>query len=83
MKITNLKATVGKVFTVGLLAGAVAMAAPQKAEAQVRFGVRFGGPVYVGHPYRPYVYAAPVPYGYYGYGPRRFYYDRWHHGYWR
>jgi hypothetical protein len=84
MKITNLKATVAKVFTVGLLAGAVAMAAPQKAEAQVSFGVRVGGPVYARPAYRPY-YAAPAPYAYYGYGygPRRFYYDRWHHGYWR
>jgi hypothetical protein len=84
MKITSLKATVAKVFTVGLLAGAVAMAAPQKADAQVRFGVRIGGPVYVGPAYRPYGYVAPAPYVYGGYyGPRRFYYDRWHHGYWR
>ena len=92
MKITNLKATVAKVFTVGLLAGAVAMAAPAKAEAQVSFGVRVGGPrVYGGPVYGGPVYGGPVyrrpyvaPYGYYGYaGPRHFYYDRYHHGYWR
>ena len=78
MKITNLKAAVAKVFTVGLLAGAVAMAAPAKAEAQVAFGVHIGGPVVYGPVYRrPYV----APYGYYG--PRHFYYDRYHRGYWR
>ena len=82
MKITNLKATVAKVFTVGLLAGAVAMAAPAKAEAQVSFGVRVGGPRVYGGPVYRRPYAAP--YGYYGYaGPRHFYYDRYHRGYWR
>jgi hypothetical protein len=83
MKISNLKATVAKVFTVGLLAGAVAMAAPQKADAQVSFGVRVGAPVYGRPAYRPYV--APAPYGYYGhYAPPRYYhYDRFHRGYWR
>ena len=87
MKISNLKATVAKVFTVGLLGAAVAIAAPSKADAQVAFGVHFGhGPVYARGYYgpeyrRPYV----APYGYYGYGyaPRPYYYDRGHRGYWR
>jgi hypothetical protein len=34
MKVTNVKAMVAKVMTVGLLAGAFALAAPVKAEAQ-------------------------------------------------
>ena len=63
MKITNVKAMVAKVFSIGLLAGAVVMAAPAKAEAQVGIGVRIGPayPVY----HRP-VYVAPPVYGYYG-----------------
>ncbi len=81
MKISSLKATVAKVFTVGLLAGAVAMAAPQKADAQVSFGVRVGGPVYGRPAYRPYPYVAPVPYGYGYYSPRVYHYDRFHRGY--
>ncbi len=81
MKLSNLKAAAAKVFTVGLLAGAVALAAPSKAEAQVAFGVRIGGPVYAHGYYGPRPYVAP--YGYYGYAPRHFYYDRWHRGYWR
>ena len=49
MKDTNVKAKVAKVITVGILAGAFVLAAPMKAEAQDwRFGVQFGGPVYVG-----------------------------------
>jgi hypothetical protein len=80
MKISNLKATVAKVFTVGLLGAAVAIAAPSKADAQVAFGVRVGGPVYARGYYAPRPYVAP--YGY-GYAPRHFYYDRWHRGYWR
>ena len=91
MKITNLKATMAKIATVGLLAGAVVLAAPQKAEAQVRFGVgvNFGGPVVYRHHYYapPVVYAPPVygygyyhpHYGYYGY--RHYGWDHYHHGY--
>ena len=84
MKITSLKAILAKVATVGLLAGAVVLASPAKAEAQVRIGVRFGAPVYAGPVYaRPYygpryVYPAPV-YGYpaYGYpGYRRYEWER-------
>lgn len=52
MRLTNVKAMVAKVMTVGMLAGAFAMAAPVKAEAQQ---------VVVGFGYRPY-YVAP---GYY------------------
>jgi len=47
MKITNVKATVAKGITVGLLAGAFVLAAPAKADAQ-RFvvGVQVGYPHY-------------------------------------
>ncbi len=73
MKTANWKAALAKVFTVGLIAAA-AVAAPSKAGAQVSFGVRIGGPVYVAPPYRRPVYVAPAPvyvgpaygYGYYG-----------------
>jgi hypothetical protein len=41
MKLTSVKAMVAKVMTVGLLAGAVVMAAPAKAQAQ-GFGVQVG-----------------------------------------
>ena len=76
MKLTNVKAMIAKVFTIGLLAGAVVMAAPTKAEAQVGIGVRIGPAVPYG--YRRPVYVAPAPYyGYYG----RPYYVRpyWEH----
>jgi len=89
MKIANVvnansfKAMVAKVFTVGLLAGAVAIAAPTKAQAQVSFGVRVGpARGYYGPVYRRPVYVAPPVYGgFYGpgfYGPR---FDRyaWDH----
>jgi hypothetical protein len=52
MKITNVKAMVAKGVTVGLLAGAFALAAPAKAEAQVV--VQVGYPHYV---YGPDYYA--------------------------
>ena len=68
MKLTNVKAMVAKMFTVSLLAGAVVLAAPTKAQAQVRVGVVIAPPVRFGP-----VYAAPVFGGYYGrpvYGPR-------------
>ena len=45
------------------LAGMMAFATPRKADAAVRFGVGFGGPVYT-YPAYPYPY-----YGYYGYPP--------------
>jgi len=67
MKITNVKAMVAKVFTVGLLAAAVAIAAPAKADAQVAVGVRIGHGPYFGPVYRRPVYVAPAPvYGFYG-----------------
>ena len=52
MKITNVKAMVAKGVTIGLLAGAFALAAPAKAEAQVV--VQVGYPHYV---YGPDYYA--------------------------
>jgi hypothetical protein len=65
------------------------IAAPQKASAQVSFGVTIGGPVYV-HPVRPYVYAAPVvvprPYVYpraYGYAAPVVYRGYYRRPYWR
>jgi hypothetical protein len=77
MKIANVvnarsfKAMVAKVFTVGLLAGAVAIAVPTKAQAQVSFGVRVGPAVgYVGPGYRRPIYVAPPAPVYGGfYGP--------------
>ena len=81
MKITNVKAMVAKVFTVGLLAAAVVMAAPTKAEAQVAVGVRIGHGGYYAPVYRrPYVVEPAPVYGYYGpayYGPRYDYDRRW------
>jgi hypothetical protein len=52
MKITNVKAMVAKGVTIGLLAGAFALVAPTKADAQVV--VRIGYPHYV---YGPDYYA--------------------------
>jgi hypothetical protein len=46
MKSTSVKTMVAKVMTVGLLAGAFVLAAPQKAQAQVSVGVQFGYPQY-------------------------------------
>ncbi len=46
MKIANVKALVAKVLTVGFLAGAVALFAPQKAQAQEVF---FGDGYYARH----------------------------------
>jgi hypothetical protein len=47
MTTTNVKAMIAKGVTVGLLAGAVALAAPAKAEAQqFAVGVQFGAPYY-------------------------------------
>ena len=68
MKITNVKAMVAKMFTVGLVAAAIVVAAPTKAQAQVTFGVRVGPPVaYYGGGYSnpSYDYRNPQ-YGYYG-----------------
>jgi len=62
MKLTMNKAMMAKVTAVGLVAGAFALAAPQKAEAQVQFGVVVGAP--------PVVAYAP------GYYARRDYYER-------
>ena len=76
MNITNVKAMVAKVATVGLVAAAFLVASPAKANAQVSFGVRVGGPVYgYGH-VRP-VYAPPV----YGYGYARPGYGYYGHPY--
>ena len=47
MTVTNVKAMIAKGVTVVLLAGAVALAAPAKAEAQqFAVGVQFGSPYY-------------------------------------
>ena len=47
MKVMNVKAMVAKVMTVGLLAGAFAVAAPVKADAQgFAVGVQVGYPRY-------------------------------------
>jgi hypothetical protein len=48
MKIPNVKAMVAKAVTVGMVAGALMLAGPTKAQAQqFGFGVQFGGPRYV------------------------------------
>lgn len=69
LSIVNVKALLTRAAVAGVVAGAAFLAAPQKANAQVAFGVQFGrpvyrGPVYRGPAYRRPVYAAPV------YGPR-------------
>jgi hypothetical protein len=46
MKITSAKAMLAKGMVAGLLMGAVALAAPAKAQAQVVVGVQFGRPAY-------------------------------------
>ncbi len=47
MKLTSVKSMIAKGVTVGLLAGAIALAAPAKAEAQqFAVGVQFGSPAY-------------------------------------
>jgi hypothetical protein len=47
MKLTSVKSMIAKGVTVGLLAGAIALAAPAKAEAQqFAVGVEFGSPAY-------------------------------------
>jgi hypothetical protein len=55
-QIANVKALFTKAATVAIVAGAAFMAAPQKANAQVAFGIQFGRPAYR----RP-VYVAPAP----------------------
>ena len=70
MTIKNAKAMMVKGVTVGLLAGAIALAAPAKANAEVVVGVGLGGPHYA-YGYAP-AYYGP---GYYAPG----YYGRWHH----
>ena len=64
MKLTSVKSMLVKGVTVGVLAGAVVLAAPAKANAEVVVGVGFGSPHYA-YGYAP-TYYAP---GYYG---------RWH-----
>lgn len=78
LKFTNLKALFTKTAMVGLVAGAAFMAAPQKANAQVAFGVHFGRPIYRRPYYAPPVYIAPVGPAY-AYGPAYYGYD---HRYW-
>jgi len=46
MKFANVKSTLVKGVTVGLLAVGVAMAVPEKANAAVVVGVGFGAPYY-------------------------------------
>ena len=65
MTTQGVKAVLAKVIGIGVLAGAVAIVMPQRAEAQqFAVGVQVGGPVYG-----------------YGYGPRPDYYahQRWEH----
>jgi hypothetical protein len=50
MKVRNVKAMVAKVMTVGLLAGAFAMVAPAKAQAETFVSVGVGYPHYVARP---------------------------------
>jgi hypothetical protein len=50
MKLANVRSMLVKGVTVGLLAGAVALAAPAKANAEVIVGVGLGAPYY-GAPY--------------------------------
>jgi hypothetical protein len=50
MTIPNVKAMVAKVMTVGLLAGAFALAAPAKAQAETFVSVGVGYPHYVARP---------------------------------
>ena len=65
MKITR---TFTKWMTGAALAGALMFAAPEKADAQVSFGISVGHPYY-GYGYRPYAYGyAPYAYGYPAYG---------------
>ena len=56
-KNSNLKAFVHKAALAGVIAAAAFMATPQKANAQVGIGIRFGHPGYVA---RVPVYQAPV-----------------------
>ena len=80
MKLTTAKAMFAKVATAALLAGAVVMAAPQTAQAQVNFGISFGRPVYAQPYVRPYYaprYVAPPVYGYGYVAPRVYGYNRY------
>ena len=77
MNTANWKEALAKMFTASLVAAAIAVAVPSKAEAQVSFGVRFGGPVYVAPPYRRPVYVAPAPVYAYGYSGRDFKHYAW------
>ncbi len=80
IKSSNVKALFTKAALAGLVAGAAFMAAPQKANAQVAFGIQLGRPGYVARVpvyQQPYVetynagyYAAPAPYAY-GFDGRR------------
>ena len=65
MTTQGVKAMLAKVIGIGVLAGAVAVVMPQRAEAQqFAVGVQIGGPAYG-----------------YGYGPRADFYahERWEH----
>ncbi len=78
MKLSSVKSTVVKIFTVGLLAGAVVIAAPTKAQAQVGIGVRIG-PAYAayGRPaYRRPIVVAPAPVVGFGFGYHPGFYGR-------
>jgi uncharacterized membrane protein len=81
MKSTNVKAMVAKMFTVGLVAAAVVMAAPTKAQAQVAVGVRIGHERFIAPAYRrPYIVEPAPVVGFYGptyYGPRVDFDRRW------
>ena len=61
----NIKTIALKLATLGTLAAAFIVASPAKANAQVSFGVRVGGPVV--YPYGHARYYAPPVYRYGGY----------------
>jgi hypothetical protein len=89
LRLSNVKTLFPKAALLGLVAGAAFLAAPQKANAQVAFGVRVGParvfvaprPIYVAprRYYAPPVYVAPAPVYGYGYYHRDFYDRRWDH----
>ncbi len=81
LRISDVKAHFTKAAIAGLFAGAAFMAAPQKASAQVAFGIEIGHPGYVRRVpvyQQPYVetyaantFYAPAPYAYAGYDADR------------
>ncbi len=70
MKLTNAKEMMIKAMMVGLAAGTLALAVPQKAQAQVSFGIQVGRPAPMAA-YAPGYVAYPRDYW-----ARREYYER-------